>query len=282
MDVMIRTTVAMLLAAAGWGLATTALAQQATVDATTGCDGVVPSMPPPPYPDALKGTGIGGVVILIVSLDDCGRAINVSIEKTSRVRLLDIAAIEAEKTWVLPAQAGIFDGDAQRRARVPVDFTKAGAGFMPDPSVAISGRSRDEHFLARRSQKATLPPLLPDGAVPGYVPDPYPIGVSGATAAISLTERYGIRQPDPAPSVRVYQVADEEGLSFWVLDQSRADGTGVMRQRAVEDRGRGFYVTSLLCEPEASQGCEDFRAFVEKMPSQPETAPPLPPPPLEQ
>lgn len=245
------------------------------------CDQSPPQMTPPPYPEQLKGTKIGGVVVLILTLDSCGSVIDVGVERSSRNRDLDRAAIEGARAWrFVPTTDG--QGNTEpRRVRVPVDFTKAGVDFMPDPEARITGRTRDGFFLRRRQQNASIPARATDGGIRGYIMDVYPIGVATVAEGLAVMELHGRRQRDPAPSVRTYEINDEEGVSYWVLDESQPGRRALMRQRMVQNGGDTFAVTSWLCEPQGSDACSAFQVFLERMPSQPRFGPLPPPPPAD-
>ena len=79
------------------------------------------NMNPPKYPPAAARAGIQGTVILIIDVDANGNVTNVSVEKSSRNRDLDRAAMDAARKWRFnPGQS-----NGQRsagRVRVPVDF----------------------------------------------------------------------------------------------------------------------------------------------------------------
>ncbi|KRG64629.1 energy transducer TonB, partial [Stenotrophomonas terrae] len=79
------------------------------------------AMNPPRYPPAAFRAGIQGEVILIIDVDASGNVTNVSVEKSSRNRDLDRAAMEAARKWKFnPAQSG--GSKAAGRVRVPVNF----------------------------------------------------------------------------------------------------------------------------------------------------------------
>ena len=79
------------------------------------------NMNPPRYPPAAFRAGIQGEVILIIDVDANGNVTNVSVEKSSRNRDLDRAAMEAARKWKFnPAQSG--GTKAAGRVRVPVNF----------------------------------------------------------------------------------------------------------------------------------------------------------------
>lgn len=125
------------------------------------------------------------------------------------------------------------------------------------------------------------PVLDGDGKVPGFVADDYPIGVTDIRQAVAMLDRYGQRQPDPQPSYRLYEVIDEEGISFWTLiGDPELPAKALYRQRAVSDGTRGFWVTSSLCEPSDATVCgKPFDDLLASFPVQPDLPPPPPPPP---
>jgi periplasmic protein TonB len=78
-------------------------------------------MNPPNYPPAAFREGIEGEVILIVDVDANGNVTNVSVEKSSRNRDLDRAAMEAARKWRF--NPSVKNGvKAAGRVRVPVAF----------------------------------------------------------------------------------------------------------------------------------------------------------------
>lgn len=78
-------------------------------------------MNPPKYPPAAARAGIQGTVILVIDVDANGNVTNVSVEKSSRNRDLDRAAMDAARKWRFNAgQAG--GQKTAGRVRVPVDF----------------------------------------------------------------------------------------------------------------------------------------------------------------
>ena len=89
--------------------------EEATVDATAR------NMNPPKYPPAAARAGIQGTVVLIIDVDASGNVTNVSVEKSSRNRDLDRAAMDAARKWRFnPGQSG--SQKVAGRVRVPVDF----------------------------------------------------------------------------------------------------------------------------------------------------------------
>jgi TonB family protein len=79
------------------------------------------ALKPARYPASLKGTCVHGVTRVRVTVDDRGRVLDVAIDRTSRNRDLDLAALEAAKEWTFnPGKAGDLSigGDVI----VPVNF----------------------------------------------------------------------------------------------------------------------------------------------------------------
>ena len=76
---------------------------------------------PPRYPPTEARQGVGGTVVLVISIDAQGNVLDVSVEKSSRNRNLDRAAMDAARKWRFNPE--VRDGVAvASRVRVPVDF----------------------------------------------------------------------------------------------------------------------------------------------------------------
>jgi TonB family protein len=85
------------------------------------------SMVPPRYPHDEACDGIGGTVILLVAVDSTGAVLNVTVEKSSRNRNLDRAAIDAARSWHF--SPGQLNGQSVGGlVRVPVQFTPSNPG----------------------------------------------------------------------------------------------------------------------------------------------------------
>ena len=98
---------------------------QATPDIGASIDISSKNMNPPQYPPAALRAGIEGTVILIVDVDANGNVTNVSVEKSSRNRDLDRAAMQAARKWRF--NPSMVNGQpAAGRVRVPVDFNLGG------------------------------------------------------------------------------------------------------------------------------------------------------------
>ncbi|MGO1891624.1 MAG: energy transducer TonB, partial [Luteimonas sp.] len=80
------------------------------------------AMNPPRYPPSALRSGITGTVILIVSVDANGNVTDVEVERSSRNRDLDRAAIQAARKWSF--NPAVVDGvSSAGLVRIPVDFT---------------------------------------------------------------------------------------------------------------------------------------------------------------
>lgn len=81
--------------------------------------------PPPDYPTSARRQGQQGQVILRVLVNSSGTADQVEISKSSGVRVLDVAALEAVKQWrFIPARQG--DQAVAAWVRVPLTFKLEG------------------------------------------------------------------------------------------------------------------------------------------------------------
>lgn len=92
-----------------------------TEDRDASVDVTSKNMNPPRYPPAAARAGIEGSVVLIIDVDGAGNVTNVSVEKSSRNRDLDRAAMDAARSWKF--NPSIVDGrPTAGRISVPVDF----------------------------------------------------------------------------------------------------------------------------------------------------------------
>lgn len=78
--------------------------------------------PPPDYPMELACAGVGGEVVLILSLDAKGVPADVQIENRSRQPALDSAAVTAVRGWRFKPATNRGE-PAPTKIRVPVKFT---------------------------------------------------------------------------------------------------------------------------------------------------------------
>lgn len=116
---------------AGWTMGALALAMLAGCGGTptepapaqiAATDPMAQDTPPPTYPLELACEGIGGKVILVLSVGPDGTPSEVRTERSSRRNALDSAAVAAVRTWRFkPATVG--GKPVTARIRVPVSFT---------------------------------------------------------------------------------------------------------------------------------------------------------------
>lgn len=203
--------------------------------------------------------GQGGTVVLRLVIDARGVPARVSIERSSGMDLLDLSAAVAATQWRFsPAK---FKGKAvASEARQPVNFE-----IPPEYSLArTTGRKRDAWFEQRRAGTAQRPAADAEGRFPGYVPDPFPIGVDSVAQAREMLERHGYRAaPGPVPVIG-YALRDEEGYSEWAVLPALPDGVVMLvRNRLVGDAQSSWMVQSFLCEGPQDR-CEQIRGRLAK------------------
>lgn len=76
---------------------------------------------PPRYPAVALRNGIEGTSILVVEIDEKGKASKVSIETSSGDTSLDRSAVQAVKNWIFePARAGVLA--IRSKTRIPIRF----------------------------------------------------------------------------------------------------------------------------------------------------------------
>lgn len=174
---------------------------------------------------------LGYTVNVIIETDACGRVSAARVEQSSGVPALDAVALAAARGWtVAPESRG------QPRYRLPF-------AFEPLPEAVPErhdARLRDPFFEERRTGRV---PAGLEGSVegmPGFVPDPFPIGFMAIPEAVAtigplaVFRRYGDQLN--------FWLRDEEGLSLFQLN-----GTMLVRNRLVSDGQRRFVVSSVLC-----------------------------------
>lgn len=225
----------------------------------------------PAYPKDLAWQGIGGTVVLVVTIDERGGVADLQIEKSSGNRHLDKAALEGARAWRFrPAKRQ--GKPVLARVRVPVAFE-----IPPQYALdRITGRPRDAYFSRRREGAAPMPEANGAGLLPGFVIDVYPIGVESADAARRLLERYAFREADAVPgAVAEYTLRDEEGLSYWNIVQSPKFPHAVVRRRLAGNGEKSWFVSSILCEG-AAVTCDGFRDYLQRTVPAQQPLPPLP------
>jgi len=112
------------------------MVEEATIDITSR------NMSPPKYPPAAFRAGIQGEVGLVVDVDANGNVMNVAVEKSSRNRDLDRAAMEAARKWRFNAAKSSSGAPMAGRIRVPVTFALDGgesSNGVPEESTSSIG-----------------------------------------------------------------------------------------------------------------------------------------------
>ena len=116
---------------ARWALGVTVLAMLAGCERTPAeqgparipaTDPIAQDTPPPAYPLEVACAGLGGQVILVLSVAADGTPGDVRTESSSRRKALDAAAITAVRTWRFKPATNRGEPVAGR-IRVPVTFT---------------------------------------------------------------------------------------------------------------------------------------------------------------
>ncbi len=100
------------------------------------------NMNPPRYPPAAFRAGVQGEVGLVVDVDANGNVTNVAVEKSSRNRDLDRAAMEAARKWRFNAAKSSSGVPMAGRIRVPVTFALDGgesSNGVPEESTSSIG-----------------------------------------------------------------------------------------------------------------------------------------------
>ena len=259
---------ALLVAPAAWGQAGAQApsAVPASPDAARG-EAIfeTPDAPPtrmqstiPDYPPEAAWRGITGTTVMVVTVAETGAVGDVRIESSSGSEALDAAAVASVREWQFaPARRG--DRSIPARVRVPVAFE-----IQPQYRLdRTTGRPRDAYFARRRAGTMPEPGRDAEGRFPGFVEDPYPIGVASLEAGERLLARYAFREPDAVPGkVREYTLRDEEGMSVWNVAAAAGElPPALVRRRLVGDGDASWYVSSLLCDGTAER-CATLRAFL--------------------
>lgn len=225
---------------------------------------------PPKYPARELRDGIGGVAQLRVTVDRCGKPLNIAVEKTSGNINLDIAAMNAARTWKFAGANKTGD------VIVPINFVPPklpAAGELPletaDGSVPLVYNDPAPGYLSGL------------GTQKGYVIDDRPIGIPNVKAAQAAIQQYCLlREGDLAPEAKSYATYGVTDFSeWWVFSEKHAVGPSVVRFRFFSMGDRGYMKTSYLCESEQEAGCGRLQSILENLPDQEMMPPPPPSPP---
>lgn len=205
---------------------------------------------PPLFPPLESLFGVGGTTVLIIEIGPAGNATQVSVERSSRNRSVDRQAIQAAKSWrFLPSISG--GRPATSRVRIPVDFN-------PYETWTMGLRDRDP---AR--SRVPLVAHLPDGSLPGYVPDPLPLGVDSVAEALDMLKKKARHQR--SQHGQKFLLEDENGISKWSVCESGCPTIPILRRwRLVNDGSHAFWVSTIMCGSADQSACTEFKNFVER------------------
>lgn len=230
-------------------------------DGTEGdADVAILDMSPPRYPSNEARQGIMGTVVLVVTVSESGEVADIAVEKSSRNRNLDIAAIEAARNWRFsPAREG--GRPTLGMVRVPVDFSIG------------NDDERYRAFLADLNPEDWVPavPVDAQGTVPGYVPDPKPLGFGSVEETLAMLAERGERIPlnGAPPGLSYFTMKEGPEYSQWeVYEKGFAHAPALKRKRLVSDGRHGFFATRTLCDSTAKRACTGFQSHTEGAPRQ--------------
>ena len=216
-------------------LAPAQVAAPAAPQATPACAGAdAADNIAPFYPVAELWRMSSHTVTVLIDADACGRPTGAALERSARVEAMDAAAMDAARRWVIPVA-----WRGRPRYRVPFDFSPLPAE-LEHPTLP---RAADPFAEERRSGRVDLAEVTaydPAEGLPGYLPDPWPIGYADLVEAVQELSRLGVvrRYPD---ALYIW-VRDAEGVSLF-----QWFGPLLVRNRRVEQDGLQFVVSSALC-----------------------------------
>lgn len=241
------------------------------------------SFRPPVYPHEMKGKPPPLPLMLVLSLDHCGRVTEVQVEKSTGLLVFDRSGIDAAKTWRLDPE--IKDGKSvPSRVRVPIHFESDadGAGSAPsdaDTNLEMENLPSIEVMHARwQRMQVRKAPLDADGTMPGYLPDPEPMQ-GGFEENLSQLKRE--RRVDSQRDDIDHYVSDDifDPSEWYVYEKGFLFSPAIERRRLVSDGEKTFWVTSLVCGARAPDGdCTKLEEWL-RASAKPQTPVPPPPPP---
>jgi TonB family protein len=200
------------------------------------------------YPVEPGFEGISGKVILLVTIDERGRVLDVRVEKSSRNRTLDRAAMTQVRQWLF--QPGMRDGVAVGGdIRVPVQFIAAdsirGADLEARRSIPV-GRLDPATAKAR-----------PELVTPARITHP-------EEARAFLYQACLMTEVEKHHDHRVVLHRGADGHSFWSLfdEHSRLKGA-VVRRRLVLDGDKARVKVSYVCSRDGN-ACELVEQYLER------------------
>ncbi|QWF15382.1 energy transducer TonB [Lysobacter capsici] len=103
---------------------------------------------PPVYPQQAIAQCVRGTTVIIVDVDRDGRFVRAVVEKSSRNRHLDEAALEAARHWAYIAPRNEKGETEAGRIRIPLDFEaheSCWTKIVPDTSATPEASSVERH-----------------------------------------------------------------------------------------------------------------------------------------
>lgn len=226
---------------------------------------------PPAYPQAAKEAKLGGLVVVLLETDPCGKVIAATVEQSSKRRDLDEAAVLAAKQW----QFRTWGSKGAEKLRVPVEFIPDELSTERD--MAVNEATRKALGQWRSSRVPEIAPVV-DGKVPGYPPDPLAMSRPTIAENLAVLEREGKQIQGITEGVRSYALDASYGKTTWeYFDESWLFSPALIRYRLVSDGKKGYWAISTLCEAR-KEDCAKFKEFIDGLPPQPALPPPPAPP----
>ena len=208
------------------------------------------SMPAPAYPELAALMRIAGRTVLIVDVSPQGEATDVVVEKSSRNRDLDRAAIDAARRWkFVPAlKAG---EPVAGRVRVPVDFAQPPLteAKLADLIAFWSGR--------------LIPRDGPDkeARILAFSEEPSPLGKMPFAALLAQVEASTRLQVDGS-DVRVFRDETAAVPIYWLhLEDEAVYAPSLLRFRWVSEAGHSYWMIDTHCGA-AQIDCDNLQVFL--------------------
>jgi TonB family protein len=227
--------------------------------------GIAAACPPPAPatvaqpPDLQRTYGKGGLVVLLLELDACGRVLAARVERSSLRRELDEAAVSAAASWVLdPVELA-----GGRAARLPVTFD----GFPRARDWALA--APDPCLDARQDGRIDAPGFDPQ--FPGYLEDPCGLGYASIQAALDHVRSVAFYSAETASRHAFYAVRDANGPARWYFSMvGAAHHPTAFKLSIVNDGEREYFLSAHGCEMDV-ESCvrflEELKASAEQPPT---------------
>ena len=221
------------------------------------------SNPAPSYPPGATALDRPAEVLVALSAGECGAVASAEVEQSSGIADVDSAALHSVRRWDLR----LLGMEAGARLLVPMRFGPASDDGVIQRMVAEW----------RRMQVAQVP-LLANGKLPAYIPDPEPLGFESVAEAVAFLDAHATREPDPHAGVARYALTGASLTESWeVYGEGFVMSPTVTRTRLASDGVKAFWVSAYLCEASAKD-CERVVELLSGFEEQePRPTPPTPP-----